>query len=364
MEQHTHIWGKEGIFRVNFTLVRDFLFPDREKKEVFMKKKTIFFAVAAVFLCTATTSFASGAWKVKHNNAIVLAMFGTTVEPALQGLLNIRTKMEKKFPDIPVRIAFTSNIIRRKWQHRADDPAYSKAHPEIPVDVLHVKTPLATIADLQNDGYDTIVMQPTHIAMGEEYLDLVTYVDSLMRMGTVKKAKYKPFHKVVLGRPALGTYGTDHPYAEDITAAATALSPDADLAASEGAALVYMGHGNEHFPSAGSYLELADRMRQLYPTVVTVIGNVEGFPAIEDVMDTLKFNGVKKVILKPCMVVAGDHAMNDMAGSEPDSWKPVLEKNGFEVIPIKRGLGEQDEFAEIFVNHAADAARDAGIVLK
>lgn len=329
-----------------------------------MKKKTIFFAVAVVFLCTVTTSYASGARKVEHKNAIVLAMFGTTVEPALQGLLNIRAKMVEKYPGTPVRIAFTSNIIRKKWQHRAGDPAYIKAHPEIPSDVLHVKTPLATIADLQDQGYDTIILQPTHIAMGEEYLDLGTYVDGLMGMGTIKKAKYKPFHKVVLGRPALGTYGTVHPYAEDITVAATALASDAELAAKEKAALVYMGHGNEHFPSAGSYLELADRMRQLYPGVVTAIGNVEGFPAIGDVMDTLKLYGVKKVVLKPCMVVAGDHALNDMAGPEENSWKTVLEKNGFEVVSVKRGLGEQSDFADIFVQHAADAARDAGIVLK
>jgi len=323
-----------------------------------------FFTVAVLILCTTTTSFASGAWKVEHKNAIVLAMFGTTVEPALQGLLNIRTKMIEKYPDTPVRIAFTSNIIRKKWQHRAEDPAYIKAHPEIPSDVLHVKTPLATIADLQNEGYDTIVVQPTHIAMGEEYLDLATYVDSLMRMGTLKKTKYKPFHKVALGRPALGTYGTDHPYAEDIMTVAKALATDAELALKEKAGLVYMGHGNEYFPSAGAYLELADRMRQLYPEVVTAIGNVEGFPALEDVMDTLKLYGVNKVVLKPCMVVAGDHAMNDMAGPEADSWKSVLEKNGFEVVVVKRGLGEQDAFADIFVNHAADAAKDAGIVLK
>ncbi len=329
-----------------------------------MNRKAFFFAAAVLFVCTVTTSFASGAWKVEHKNAIVLAMFGTTVEPALQGLLNIRSMMKERFPETPVRIAFTSNIIRKKWQHRADDPTYSKAHPEIPVDVLHVKTPLATIADLQNDGYDTIVLQPTHIAMGEEYLDLGTYVDALMRMGTLKKAKYKPFHKVVLGRPALGTYGTAHPYAEDISTAAKALAPDAELAAREKATLVYMGHGNDHFPSGGSYLELADQMRQLYPEVVTVIGTVEGFPALEDVMDTLKLHDVKKIVLKPCMVVAGDHAINDMAGPEEDSWKAVLEKNGFEVIVVKQGLGEQDAFAQLFVNHAADAAADAGIILK
>ena len=327
-------------------------------------RRTIFFTVALLFFCAATVGFASDAWKVEHKSGVVLAMFGTTVEPALKGLLNIRKKMEEKYPNTPVRIAFTSNIIRKKWQHRAEDPAYIKAHPEIPADVLHVKTPLATIADLQNEGYDTIVIQPTHIAMGEEFLDLATYVDSLMRMGSMKKPKYKPFHKVALGRPALGTYGTKHPYAEDIMTVAKTLSADAAFAGKEKAALVYMGHGNEYFPSAGAYLEFAARMRQLYPEVVTVIGNVEGFPALTDVMDTLKLYGIKKVVLKPCMVVAGDHAMNDMAGPDEDSWKSVLEKNGFEVVTVKQGLGEEDAFADIFVSHAEDAAKDAGIILQ
>lgn len=305
-------------------------------------------------------------WKVEHKNAIVLAMFGTTVESGLKGLLNIRAKIMEKFPETPVRIGFTSNIIRKKWRKRSADPEYVKAHPEIPAEVLHVKTVLATIADLQDQGYDTIVLQPTHIAMGEEYLDLGTYVDSLLRMGTIKKKKYKPFHKVVLGRPALGTYGIAHPYSEDVMEAAKALAADAELARQEKAALVYMGHGNEHFPSGGSYLELADQMRALYPDVVTLIGTVEGFPALEDVMDKMKRFGVKKVVLKPCMIVAGDHAMNDMAGTDPkeESWKTIMEKNGFEVITVEQGLGEIDAFAELFVRHAEDAAADAGITLK
>lgn len=105
-------------------------------------------------------------------------------------------------------------------------------------------------------------------------------------------------------------------------------------------------------------------MRKIYPGVVTTIGTVEGYPAIEDVIETLKLYGVKKVILKPFMVVAGDHSINDMASDEDDSWKSILEKNGFEVIAVTKGLGENDNFANIFVNHAAEAAEDAGIVLK
>ncbi|MBU1057858.1 MAG: sirohydrochlorin cobaltochelatase [Proteobacteria bacterium] len=330
-----------------------------------MKLKSFFFAVVVTCLAMTTHSQASGAYEVTHKNAIVLAMFGTTVEPALQGLLNIRSKIITKYPDTTVRIAFTSNIIRKKWQHRAEDAEYIKAHPEIPADILHVKTPLATIADLQNDGYDTIVIQPTHISMGEEFLDLHTYVDALMNMGTLKKAKYKPFYKVVLGRPALGTYGLKHPYAEDINAVAEIMEPDVKRAINEKAGLLYMGHGNEFFPgNGGIYLELAAKMRKIYPDVVTAIGNVEGYPGIEDVIETLKLYGIKRVILKPFMVVAGDHTINDMAGPEDDSWKSILEKSGFEVIVVTEGLGENDNFADIFVNHAADAAEDAGITLK
>jgi len=330
-----------------------------------MKLRSLFFAVAVMFLCISTNSHASGDYKVEHKNAVVLAMFGTTVESALQALLNIRTKIEDRFPNTKVRIAFTSNIIRKKWQHRAEDSEYIKAHPEIPEDILHVKTPLATIADLQNDGYDNIVIQPTLVSMGEEFLDLHTYVKALMNMGTFKKPKYKPFHKVALGRPALGTYGMKFPYFEDIVAVAKAMAPDVKLANKEKAGIVYMGHGNEYFPgNGGAYLEFASKMRKIYPDVVTAIGNVEGYPGIEEVMETLKLYGIKKVILKPFMVVAGDHSLNDMAGNEEDSWKSILMKNGFEVVTVTNGLGENDNFANIYVDHAVDAAEEAGIDLK
>ena len=143
------------------------------------------------------------------------------------------------------------------------------------------------------------------------------------------------------------------------------MAPDAELAKQKNAGIVYMGHGNEYFPgSGGAYLEFAATMRKMYPEVVTTIGTVEGFPGIEDVMEKLALYGVKKVILKPFMVVAGDHSMNDMAGDENDSWKSVLMQNGFEVTPVAKGLGENDSVADIFVNHAADAAGDAGIDLR
>jgi len=325
---------------------------------------SFFFAVALLFSGNMTNSHASGDYTVEHKNAIVLAMFGTTVESGLNGLLNIRSQLMGKYPHTPVRIAFTSNIIRKKWQLRAEDPAYIKSHPEIPSEVLYVKTPLATIADLQNEGFDTIVLQPTHISMGEEFLDLHTYVDALMNMGTMKKAKYKPFHKIALGRPAMGTYGTQHPYTEDIARIAAVLAPDVELAKKEKAGLVYLGHGNEYLPgNGGAYLELASVMRRMYPAVITAIGCVEGYPGIEDVIERLRLSKVEKVVLKPFMVVAGDHTLNDMSSDEEGSWKSILKKNGFDVVCVNEGLGENDDFARIFVDHAIDAAEDAGIKL-
>ncbi|MDO5674616.1 MAG: sirohydrochlorin cobaltochelatase [bacterium] len=323
-----------------------------------------FVALHLLFFSSVHNSQAGADYEAEHKHAIVLAMFGTTVEPALDGLLNIRSRLMEQYPHTPVRIAFTSNIIRKKWQQRAQDPDYIKTHPEILPEILHVKTPLATIADLQNEGFDSIVLQPTHISMGEEFLDLQTYVDALMRMGTVKKEKYKPFHTIALGRPAMGTYGTGHPYGKDLERIVQVLAPDVQLAKKEQAGLVYMGHGNEYFPgSGGAYLELAAKMREMYPDVVTAIGCVEGFPGIAEVMETLKLRQVQKVVLKPFMVVAGDHTINDMSGEDEDSWQSILQKNGFEVISVNEGLGENKDFAGIFVENAIDAAEDAGIKL-
>ena len=327
-----------------------------------MKMKTVFLAALVLCLFGVRTTTA-GEYRVEHKHAVVLAMFGTTVEPALQGLLNIRQQMRRAYPGTPVRIAFTSNIIRKIWQKRAKDPDYARAHPEVPADILRVQGPLATIANLQDAGYDTIVVQPTHIAPAEEFLDLTSYVQALASIDTIKK-KFKPFHKLVIGRPLLGTFGPAHPYGEDIKAAVRAMKPDADRARQQSAALVYMGHGNDFFPSGGSYLQFQHEMRQAYPDVLTVVGTVEGYPGLDQVVAQLKEAGVRKVVVQPFMIVAGDHATNDMAGPEEDSWKSVMEKAGIDVVPVLHGMGENDRVAEIFVRHAADAARDAGIVLK
>lgn len=300
---------------------------------------------------------------VQQTEAILLAMFGTTVESALQGLMTIKSAMEKAFPHTPVTLAFTSNQIRRVWRKRASDPVYLATHPEIPQEILQVQGVLAAIANLQDQGYDTLVVQPTHIAPAEEFHDLAAYVKALASIRTMKP-RWQPFQKIALGRPLLGTYSLKHAYSEDIRIAAAALADDADLARRHGAALVYMGHGNHSFPSGGLYLEFAAQMRRLYPDVLTLIGTVEGFPGLDQVLEGLQQHAPKQVVLKPFLLVAGDHATRDLAGSEDYSWQSILTRAGYEVIPVLSGLGEQAAVASIFVEHAAEAAADAGIELR
>lgn len=298
-----------------------------------------------------------------NTKAIVLATFGTTVPSALQGILHTRDRIQKRFPGTEIRIAFTSNMIRKIWHKRQHDEAFKKENPSIPNDILSIKGPLATIADLQDDGFVTILVQPGHITLGEEYLDLVAYINGLNAINTIKD-KNRPFLRLAISRPAMGTMGPKHPYLDDINKVAKSLAGDIQKAKETHSALLYMGHGNEYFPSSGAYLELVDVMNTLHPETKTYIATVEGFPPLNTIIKQMKKDKVTKVLVKPFMCVAGDHAHNDMAGDQPDSMKSVLTKNGFQVTTIIEGMGEQDGFADIFADHLAETAIDYGITLK
>ena len=300
--------------------------------------------------------------KKRDTSAIVFATFGTSVPSALQGILHIKERIQAKYPQTEVRLAFTSNMVRAIWHKRQTDENFIKENPSIAKEIFSVKGPLATIADLQDEGYTTIIVQSGHISLGEEYLDLAAYIEGLKSIATIK-TKNRPFVKLVLGRPALGTMGPDHPFSDDITAVAKSLTHDVQSAAEHKAALVYLAHGNEFFPSSGAYLQLAQAMNTLYTKTKTYITTVEGFPSPETTIRQLQKDGIKKVLLKPLMIVAGDHALNDMAGDEPSSVKSILKKNGIETLAYTEGLGEQDDFADIFVRYIAEAAHDSDISL-
>ena len=322
-----------------------------------IKKAGLIFLATVIGLATVTTGFAMG--KQENKKAIVLANFGTTYLSALKAITTIQGEVKKDFPNVTVRVAFTSNIIRKIWHKRRHDAAFLKEHKNDMAEFLYIKGPLATIADLQDEGYRTIIVQPTHVYSGEEFADLRAYVHGLNTIHTIK-AKYMPFAKLVIGRPALGTHGPVHDYHKDMEIAAKTLKTDVALAKEHNAALVYMGHGNEFF-STGIYAEFRQVMRRTYPGVKIFIGTVEGFPSLDDVVTLAKHAKISKIVLKPLMVVAGDHANNDMAGDDSDSWKNTFKKKGVHVTPILHGLGENRAWARIYVQHIRDAAKDNGI---
>ncbi|MFH2091397.1 MAG: sirohydrochlorin cobaltochelatase [Pseudomonadota bacterium] len=299
---------------------------------------------------------------VHARTAIILASFGTTVPEAVQAIDNINTRVKAAFPGVEVRMVFTSNIIRSVWEKRSHNPKEWK-DLKISDEILFTKNLLSTFGDLNAQGFKDIIVQPTHVFHMEQYHDLMQYVNAIRSIKTVRD-KWKPFNKIALGRPALGTIGDRYPYPEDLEEAVKALSSDIDLARQKKAALVYMGHGNELW-SSGIYAELQNRMRIIYPDVKTYVGCVEGYPGIEEVKNSLKHDRKNTgILLKPLMIVAGDHAANDMAGEDGASWKNVLTKAGFKVETMLQGLGSNNQFADLFVDHIKDAANDSGIDLK
>lgn len=319
-----------------------------------MKKLSLIITTMVLSLILVVSSFAMEAQKEKK--AIVLAQFGTSYPSAMVAITGIQKQVQDAFPGVEVKLAFTSYIIRNIWHERQNDKKFLKENKDIPGEILSVKGPLATIAGLQDEGYTTIIVQPTHVFEGEEYLDLKSCVEGLDSIDAIRP-KHKPFKKIVLGRPLLGKKGDEYPYHKDLEVAAKALKADVELARRNKAALVYMGHGNEVL-STGAYIEFQETLRKMYPETPAYVGVVEGFPSLDYVVAGLVKDGIRNVVLKPLMIVAGDHANNDMAGDEDDSWKITIKSKGIKVITVIHGLGESSEIGKIFIQHLKDVARD------
>ena len=315
------------------------------------------------FIALAVVSCLMFSSHIYAKTAIIVASFGTTVPSAVESISNITSRVKNAFPDSEVRVVFTSNIIRSIWEKRSQTPQEWK-NKGISDEILFTKNLLSTFGDLKSQGFKDIVVQPTHLFHMEQFTDLSQYVNAIRSIKTIRD-KWKPFNKIALGRPALGTMGDVYPYHNDMKKAVKTLSNDIALAKKKKAALVYMAHGNEMW-STGLYVELQKMMSKTYPDVNIFIGSVEGYPGLEDIKQNLvhyQNPKIKNILLKPLMIVAGDHATNDMASDEEDSWKTVLTNAGFKVETILKGLGSNNKFADIFIDHIKDAAKASGINL-
>lgn len=277
-------------------------------------------------------------------NELLVVSFGTSFNNSrVEDISGIEKALIEAYPDWSVRRAFTAQIIINHVQARDGEK----------IDNVEQALDRAVA-----NGVKNLVVQPTHLMHGAEYDELVDALDS-----------YKDkFETVTVAEPLLGEVGADATVvnddkanvAEAITAEAvkTAGFDSLDAAKEDGTAFVFMGHGTSHSAKV-SYSQMATQMSDLgYDNVF--IGTVEGEPeetACEAVIEAVKEAGYTKVVLRPLMVVAGDHANNDMAGDDEDSWKSMFNASGaFESVDCQiAGLGGINAIQQIYVAHTKAA---------
>ena len=278
------------------------------------------------------------------DNELLVVSFGTSFNDSrVKDIRGIEDALQAAYPDWSVRRAFTAQIIINHVQARDGEK----------IDNMQQAMDRAV-----ENGVKNLVVQPTHLMHGAEY-------DEMMEMIDTYRDK---FESVAVAEPLLGEVGSDatiiNQDKEDVAKAVTAAAvkeagyDSLDAAAADKAAFVFMGHGTSHTAKV-SYSQMQTTMQTLgYDNVF--IGTVEGEPeetACENVIEAVKAAGYTKVILRPLMVVAGDHANNDMAGSEDDSWLSMFNASGaFESVDCQiAGLGEIEDVQKLYVAHTKAA---------
>ena len=280
-------------------------------------------------------------------NEILVVSFGTSFNDSrAQDIGSIEKAIAAANPDWAVRRAFTAQIIINHVQARDGEK----------IDNMDQALERAVA-----NGVKNLVVQPTHLMHGAEYDELIEALE----------AYADKFESVAIAEPLLGEVGADatvinadkKAVAEAVVADAVKLSgyDSLDAAEKDGVAFVFMGHGTAHTAKV-SYSQMATQMDKLgYKNVF--VGTVEGEPeetACENVIEAVKAAGYKKVILRPLMVVAGDHANNDMAGDDDDSWKSMFTADGsFDSIDCQiAGLGRIEAVEKLYVEHTAKALEE------
>lgn len=256
---------------------------------------------------------------------LLVVSFGTSYNDSRRLTIGaIEGAIADACPDYSVRRGFTSQIIIDHVKRR---------------DNVSIDNVTEALDRAVANGVKTLVVQPTHLMNGLEYNDLVDEV-----------AQYSDaFEQVSIGEPLLTSD-------EDFQAVAQAIV-DATKEYDDGkTAICFMGHGTEA-ESNQVYAKMQSVLTDMGCTNYFV-GTVEATPSLDDVLKLVQEGDYERVVLEPLMVVAGDHANNDMAGDDADSWKSTFEAAGYEVVPVVRGLGELEAIQKIYVQHA-QAAIDA-----
>ena len=257
-----------------------------------------------------------GAWE------LLAASFGTSYQDTRCRTIGaIEEDLEQAFPEYSVRRGFTSRMIINRV----------KTRDQIAIDSL--EEALRRAAD---NGVKRLIVQPTHMMDGFEYTALADKVAEYSRF----------FEAAAVGKPLLSSEG-------DFQAVVQALIEETEEYDDKETAFCFMGHGTE--AQANHVYRKLQEMFLAAGHENYFIGTVEAEPALEEVLAQVKKGSYKRAVLQPLMIVAGDHANNDMAGDEEGSWKRAFEEAGYEVSCILKGLGELEKIRRIFVRHAKEA---------
>lgn len=279
-----------------------------------------------------------------NDQRLLLAVsFGTSFADTREKTIGaIERRLEERFPDCTVQRCFTSRMIRKKLLER---------------DGLEIYSPDQAMRKAQEKGIRELIVQPLYLMHGFEHRRL---------MEAVREAA-PSFDKLAVGKPLLSDDTDFSTMADAILRNLSAPEPDT--------AVVLMGHGNEkktrHIPENTKAEIMSARDIQDNAVFAGLqqslrkagadnyfVATVEGEPEIGDILPVIKERGFRKVVLAPFMVVAGDHARNDLAGEDEDSWKNIFTRSGFQVETVLRGIGEWEEVQDLFAAHAAQCMEE------
>jgi len=259
---------------------------------------------------------------------IVLAAYGSLEPRALSTYERVLNRYVETFPGISLRLAFTSGPVRKKLGERRG---------------IMIPDPFAALCDLRDAGVERAVVQSLHMVPGREFHKLASLVACLQ-----EGEESLSFRHIALGMPLLSS-------SHDCRIVSAMLGPFlARIRGKDGkgSAVVLMGHGTDH-PADSSYSQMALVLRRDHKDVF--LSTLGGFPRTDELASDLKAAGVERVVLVPFLLVAGGHALRDMAGEDPHSCKSLLSGAGFEVKAHTCGMAECEGIVALFLDHTRKA---------
>ena len=259
--------------------------------------------------------------------AILLVSFGSSfIENRQASIDATEDAIAEAFPEYDKFTAFTSQIIIDIYENRDEITYFNVAQ---------------AMEKIKKEGYGEVLVVPTHVINGEEYDQMMGEIEPFSEV----------FANIIISHPLL-THQSDYKRVADAIASEL---PDVD----EKTAVVLMGHGTHHH--ANSAYAALDYVFKHEVNTNIYVGTVEGTPDFDNVVKDLEGKGYEKVLLMPLMIVAGDHAHNDMAGDQEDSWKLMFKSLGYDVETIMKGMGELPAIQNLFIEHVEEALADQDV---